>query len=164
MPGAANAGSVAQRASWEQKSAGGIDFWHIRAYGQNGVLRSMAGQGRHVGLHQQSLQKKNSEDEPPFIGNDVGRTSGQGSTGNFEPDETDDYGLYGPAMTFKEHDAVMRRLRDMVDDNGAPKDSNDYVTSAKEKSFLDPLLQVDVSTLGKLDYDLGKKGIYKFTR
>ena len=158
MRGGAGAESVAQRASWEHKSSRGIDFWHIRAYGQNGVPRSMAGQGRHVGLHQQSLQVAGqSEDEPPFLGKDIGRTSGQGSTGNFEPMETDDYGLYGPAMTFKEHDAVMRRLRDMVDDDGAPKDSNDYVTSAKDKSFLDPLLKVDVSTLGKLDYDPGKK-------
>ena len=159
--------AAAERASWEQKSSRDIDFWRIRGHGANGVLRSMAGQARHVGLHQQTLAAKDSEDEPPFIGADIagvlgnGRISGQGSTGNFEPLETSDYGMYGPAMTFREHDAVMRRLRDMVDDDGAPQDSNEYVSGAEDKSFLQPILKVP-SDYGTLDYDLGKEGMYKY--
>ena len=129
---------------------------------------------KHAGLHVESLQSSPDEDEPPFIGADIagvmgnGRISGQGSTGNFEPLETSDYGLYGPAMTFREHDVVARRMRDMVDDDGQPLSYNQYVAEANtaatdEHTFLEPILKVP-SDYGKLYYDHGKEGMYKYTR
>jgi len=181
--GGAGARSEAQRGSWEQRSSHNINFWRLRAQGQNGVPNSVNNEAqmlykrglirkgvlKHAGLHTQALQAKDSEDEPPFIGADIagamgnGRISGQGSTGNFKPMATDDYAMYGPAMTFTEHDVTQRRLRDMVDDDGAPKATDSYQIAAKDKSFLKPLLDVP-SDYGKLDYDLGKEGMYKYTR
>lgn len=78
--------SEAQRRSWEAKSSGNIDFWHIRKYGDNGVPNSMNAKGqllyklglikhksilKHQGLHMEALQAKDSEEDPPFIGADI---------------------------------------------------------------------------------------------
>ena len=175
--------SEAERGSWEQRSSKNINLWRLRAYGQNGVTNSVnteaqmlykrglikKGVLKHAGLHMQALQAKDSEDEPPFIGADIagamgnGRISAQGSTGNFKPMATDDYAMYGPAMTFTEHDVTQRRMRSMVDADGVPVATDSYQTAAKEKSFLKPLLDVP-SGYGTLDYDLGKEGMYKYTR
>jgi hypothetical protein len=76
---------------------------------------------------------------------------------------TDDYAMYGPAMTFTEHDVTQRRMRDMVDDEGVPRATDSYQVQAKDKDFLKPLLDVP-SGYGTLNYDLGKEGMYKYTR
>lgn len=181
--GSPGARSEAQHDSWEQRSSDNINFWRLRAYGQNGVTNSVNNEAqmlykrglikkgllKHAGLHMQALQSKDSEDEPPFIGADIagamgnGRISAQGSTGNFMPMVTDDYAMYGPAMTFTEHDLTQRRMRDMVDDDGVPKSTDSYQIAAEDKAFLKPILEVP-SDYGKLDYDLGKEGMYKYTR
>lgn len=90
-----------------------------------------------------------------------GQSAGSGGSGSnyFEPFPTQDYGVYGPAMTFREHDAVQRRLRDMVDDEGVPKQTDPYVIGAADKGFLQPLLQVPAG-YGTLTYDNGKEGMY----
>jgi hypothetical protein len=181
--GGAGARSEAQRGSWEQRSSDDINFWRLRAHGQNGVPNHVNNEAqmlydrglirrrvlKHAGLHTEALQAKDSEDEPPFIGADIagamgnGRISGEGSTGNFKPMPTDDYAMYGPAMTFTEHDVTQRRMRDMVDDEGVPRATDSYQVQAKDKDFLKPLLDVP-SGYGTLNYDLGKEGMYKYTR
>lgn len=168
--------------SWEQKSSGNIGFWRIRAHGENGVPKSMESKAqelyhlglikkgilKHSGLHMQALAK-HSEDDPPFIGADIagvmggGRTSGGSTRDYFEPGETDDYGLWGPAMTFAAHDVVAQRIRGMVDDDGAPMSSDSYIEGANDKAFIKPLLTVP-SDYATLDYDLDKKGMHKYTR
>ena len=67
-----------------------------------------------------------------------------------------DYGFWGTAMSFPQHDSVARRVRDMVDDEGKPLETNEYQAGAKSKSFIQPLLEVP-SDYGKLDYDDGKE-------
>ena len=59
-------------------------------------------------------------------------------------------------MSFPQHDSVARRVRDMVDDEGKPLETNEYQAGAKSKSFIEPLLEVP-SDYGKLDYDAGKE-------
>jgi len=180
--GDAGARSEAQRMSWEQKSSQNVNFWRIRAHGENGVPNSMEARAeqlyhlglirkglmKHAGLHMQALAK-HSEDDPPFIGADIagamgnGRVSGGSTRDYFEPMATEDYGLWGPAMTFNAHDTVARRVRSMVDDDGVPMSSDSYVEAAQDKGFIKPLLGLP-SDYATLDYDNGKSDIYSHTR
>jgi hypothetical protein len=140
--GGGAATSAAQRLSWEQRSSAGVLRFDKAA------LKAML---KQAGVRRQALATPLSEDEPPFVGADIagamadGQTAGTGGITHipYEPvTDDEDYGNWGPAMTFAAHDTVARRVRDMVDDTGKPLPDNEYQTSAEEKGFIKVLAVV----------------------